>query len=317
MEKDCDFPLQTAQSNKEYRETSAKSKVSTTESEQPIFKREPHSKKSQVSSIENVQPLMPLVAIENHCSFLMPTESSLGKIKRTSCNNAPTEKHSTRQYKSTRNNNSIPYKEKIKEFDRYISECVKLFAPPIKQKAKRKATHWLNRENCQPPNQNLKKETDRSNELINDTLDLPDSSSISELGAENVTDSDCDIEECSIVEESGADPNKPQEIEGRRKTMQKYNELTSNQEKIDGYLNRLSEVEEKYREVLLQLKRDKESKMQSLIKKEMKGGVQKQERTIKKLHETIDEYKKAKQLLKEQQLLENKEIITEYTQVGV
>ncbi len=97
--------------------------------------------------------------------------------------------------------------------------------------------------------------------------------------------------------------------------------LVKNEEKINDYLTKLAKIEKKYKKMFTLLKEEKMCNMRLLVKKCLdekelqeltsRGG---SEEIVTKYKEMIEEYKRTKKLLKEQQLMENNEILAEYRQ---
>jgi len=270
MDKSYDIPLQ-GSSNKSYHQPSAKSKASTIGSEELISKRELH-KDSVQSSSEIACKIEPLRFLGNYSSFLMPTESSLGKVKKPTYNSK--QNYSTKQCKSTKHTNQISYKEKMKEFDKYINERVKAFVPPIIYKR-------------QPHKKKIHNQTK-----------IEVSKDLSENEISNVLE---DCEEHSFIEEIGEDPNKPRVTKNEKKRLQEYNSK-------EDYFNKLDEPEKKYEVMVAQFKEDRNLKIQPLIKR---GSITKEYNEIMSEYKT-DEHKETRRSLNEQQQLENREVIAEY-----
>eukprot|EP00826_Nyctotherus_ovalis_P011674 TRINITY_DN13039_c0_g1_i3.p1 TRINITY_DN13039_c0_g1~~TRINITY_DN13039_c0_g1_i3.p1 ORF type:complete len:273 (+),score=84.03 TRINITY_DN13039_c0_g1_i3:191-1009(+) len=91
--------------------------------------------------------------------------------------------------------------------------------------------------------------------------------------------------------------------------------LVDNEGKIDEYMGRLAKVEEKYRELLRKFKEEKLCSVKHVIDKclgEKLSGRSKSTQMSVKYKEVIDEYKKTKRLLEEQQIIESDEILKEY-----
>jgi len=93
--------------------------------------------------------------------------------------------------------------------------------------------------------------------------------------------------------------------------------LVKNEEKISDYLTKLTKIEKKYKKMFDLLKEEKKISMQLVVKKcldlnpDLTSRSNSQE-ICEKYQEMIDEYNRTKKLLKEQQLMENNEILAEY-----